>query len=43
MDGLFKLAMSFQCRWEMIQAKAVSHGKDGMRLNSLKTVKKATE
>jgi hypothetical protein len=43
MDGLFKLATSFQCQWEMTQAKAASHGKDGMRLSLLKTVKKATE
>ena len=43
MAGLFKLVMNFQCQWVMIQAKAASHGKDGLKLSLHKIVKIAME
>jgi len=43
MAGLYKLAMSFQCLWVMTQAKAASHGKDGLKPSLHRTVKKNTE
>jgi hypothetical protein len=42
-DGQFKLAMSFQCQWVMIQAKVASHGKDGIKISLQKAANKAME